>query len=378
MTDRDALLAAITANPDEDTPRLIYADWLEEHDEAERAEFIRLQCRLEHLSRKSAEGKPLAKREKELQAKLFEGWYNLDYTSVSFRRGFVGTITSNLHVLPYRFTDLLSIEDAPAYELKVAPDDDDALYDDDITEEVFSDEGLRRCVSLDLPCMGMGPSGIICDSEHLINLRRFNFPDNEAGPTIESIASPTFANLRWANFRNSDSAADNPSIIPLAESPHLANLEYLDFGECEQWSDGASAIAMAAQWTRLRYLDLCISDFSLGSVTQLFNTQHLPALAELNLSQTFGEGLDHGAVGTGDPFAAMIATSPLFARLSKLWLQGNGITDDGARALAASTRKVKLTLLNLSENDISDESKRALVERFGQGVCIFERAESDD
>ena len=29
MSDRDALLAAIRAQPDEDTPRLIFADWLE-------------------------------------------------------------------------------------------------------------------------------------------------------------------------------------------------------------------------------------------------------------------------------------------------------------------------------------------------------------
>jgi uncharacterized protein (TIGR02996 family) len=39
--ERDALLRAIIANPDEDTPRLVYADWLEEHGEAKRAAFIR-------------------------------------------------------------------------------------------------------------------------------------------------------------------------------------------------------------------------------------------------------------------------------------------------------------------------------------------------
>ena len=44
MSDEDALLAAIRAHPDEDTPRLIYADWLQENGHAERAEFIRLQC----------------------------------------------------------------------------------------------------------------------------------------------------------------------------------------------------------------------------------------------------------------------------------------------------------------------------------------------
>ena len=41
-----ALLAAIVAHPDEDTPRLVYADWLQEHDRAERAELIRAQIGL--------------------------------------------------------------------------------------------------------------------------------------------------------------------------------------------------------------------------------------------------------------------------------------------------------------------------------------------
>ncbi|QJX00385.1 TIGR02996 domain-containing protein [Frigoriglobus tundricola] len=46
MNDRPALMAAIIAHPDEDTPRLALADWLQEHgDEHDRAraEFIRLQ-----------------------------------------------------------------------------------------------------------------------------------------------------------------------------------------------------------------------------------------------------------------------------------------------------------------------------------------------
>jgi uncharacterized protein (TIGR02996 family) len=43
---RDALSAAIIAHPDEDTPRLAYADHIEEHGDSPRAEFIRLQCKL--------------------------------------------------------------------------------------------------------------------------------------------------------------------------------------------------------------------------------------------------------------------------------------------------------------------------------------------
>lgn len=46
MSDRDALLSAICEQPDEDTPRLVFADYLEEHDEGARAAFIRDQVRL--------------------------------------------------------------------------------------------------------------------------------------------------------------------------------------------------------------------------------------------------------------------------------------------------------------------------------------------
>ena len=46
MTERDALLAAIHAAPEDDAPRLVYADWLEEHGEVERAEFIRIQIEM--------------------------------------------------------------------------------------------------------------------------------------------------------------------------------------------------------------------------------------------------------------------------------------------------------------------------------------------
>ena len=46
MTEREALLKAVCENPDDDTPRLVFADWLQEHGEEERAEFIRLQIAL--------------------------------------------------------------------------------------------------------------------------------------------------------------------------------------------------------------------------------------------------------------------------------------------------------------------------------------------
>ena len=41
-----SLLAAVLADPDDDAPRLIYADWLDEQGDCDRAEFIRVQCEL--------------------------------------------------------------------------------------------------------------------------------------------------------------------------------------------------------------------------------------------------------------------------------------------------------------------------------------------
>ena len=47
MSDGDALLSAILARPDEDVPRLAYADWLDENgDDPDRAEFVRVQVAL--------------------------------------------------------------------------------------------------------------------------------------------------------------------------------------------------------------------------------------------------------------------------------------------------------------------------------------------
>jgi uncharacterized protein (TIGR02996 family) len=43
MSDGDALLRAVIENPADDAPRLVYADWCEEHGDPDRAEFIRVQ-----------------------------------------------------------------------------------------------------------------------------------------------------------------------------------------------------------------------------------------------------------------------------------------------------------------------------------------------
>jgi uncharacterized protein (TIGR02996 family) len=59
MSDETALLRAIGLHPEEDTPRLVYADWLEEHGSGARAEFIRLSCELARMEDEDTPGRAL-------------------------------------------------------------------------------------------------------------------------------------------------------------------------------------------------------------------------------------------------------------------------------------------------------------------------------
>ena len=55
--DHEALfLQAVLENPDDDTPRLIYADWLEERGDP-RGEFIRVQCELANMTEEDDHGR---------------------------------------------------------------------------------------------------------------------------------------------------------------------------------------------------------------------------------------------------------------------------------------------------------------------------------
>lgn len=74
MTDRDALIAAIAANPEEDAPRLAFADWIEEQGDATRAGFIRDQVRLAQMQPGSEEAKAVFRRTAETLKANLPAW----------------------------------------------------------------------------------------------------------------------------------------------------------------------------------------------------------------------------------------------------------------------------------------------------------------
>jgi uncharacterized protein (TIGR02996 family) len=88
----DVFVQAILSAPDDDTPRLTYADWLEEHGRPERAAFIRVECQLARLPDDDPRRPDLEARERQLLAEHGEEWAGPlrglvdDWT---FRRGFV-------------------------------------------------------------------------------------------------------------------------------------------------------------------------------------------------------------------------------------------------------------------------------------------------
>ena len=73
LTQDEAFLQAILEQPDDDTPRLIYADWLEEQGDP-RGEFIRIQCALAGLPPDDARRPELGAREAALLESHREAW----------------------------------------------------------------------------------------------------------------------------------------------------------------------------------------------------------------------------------------------------------------------------------------------------------------
>jgi uncharacterized protein (TIGR02996 family) len=102
MSEREALLRAVLADPEDDAPRLVYADWLEEHGDPDRAEFIRVQCELARMRWGSPEyaarGTALHARDRELEGAHKKEWVaelNLPknrHTYYWFARGLVAKV----------------------------------------------------------------------------------------------------------------------------------------------------------------------------------------------------------------------------------------------------------------------------------------------
>jgi uncharacterized protein (TIGR02996 family) len=91
MTEHLGFLRATFENPGDDTPRLIYADWLDERGDP-RGEFIRVQCELARLPQADSRLDGLRARERALLKDHQQEWLGLPHHPLlhwRFERGFV-------------------------------------------------------------------------------------------------------------------------------------------------------------------------------------------------------------------------------------------------------------------------------------------------
>lgn len=100
LTEND-FLREILAQPDEDGPRLVFSDWLEERGDLLRAEFIRAQCALAKLAGTDARYKEAQKRELAVRLKYEPIWHKSlpEWTSslrLRTHRGFGGRVFTTI------------------------------------------------------------------------------------------------------------------------------------------------------------------------------------------------------------------------------------------------------------------------------------------
>lgn len=100
--DAAAFLAAIVADPNDDTARLVFADWLQENDDPDRAEFIRAQCRIAAINAgiqsdedcgqpgcaECDERRPLLARESALLSANREQWLRVECPNPQCQNGY--------------------------------------------------------------------------------------------------------------------------------------------------------------------------------------------------------------------------------------------------------------------------------------------------
>ena len=199
MTDEAALLAAIAARPDDDTPRLVYADWLDDAGADDRAEFIRLQCA---LARGGPDDPAAAERADELEERHRIRWLAGVPTGPGLRWSFHRGFPERLEADVYRLIEWYrAIEPLPLLR--------------DLCLTGFTAYAARVLVTL------LWPAG-------LVGLELWFGP---AGPADVVAAVRAIATCRQgARLRELRLGGDPlppDAVLALTESPHLSGLRLL-------------------------------------------------------------------------------------------------------------------------------------------------------
>lgn len=320
-----AFLHAIREAPDDDAPRLIYADWLDEQGDFDRAEFIRGQIRLLELAPGTPDYRDLNERVAQLRQEHGIAWL-ADYPHVPgvhwevWERGFISAV---------RFEDPDLYQQWADAVFAVAP----------ITELRLHNYYWKNAVTL------MG-------SPWLQQLRILDLEDgNRIGNTgIEALMdAESLRALRVLKLRGN--ALGSAGARAIAQSPYVRNLQMLDLQRNDLYEDGLQEIARSPNCKHLVRLDLDRTRTNDAGVLALAASTHVLGLQSLSLS---GNNL------TDDALMAL-AGSPVLQHVRHLFLQANRIGPRGIEALASSPYTTALENLFLRQNRLRDEGALALL-----------------
>jgi uncharacterized protein (TIGR02996 family) len=345
----DALYAAVCAAPDDDTPRLVLADWLDEHDDPHRAALIRAQIELERaraadphaaavlgfrggrhspwcqsadavaISPAVARLAELVKRETAVQGKAEARW-----KAVLGKRK-VGRISGYRRGFPYG----ISISSAKQYAAAAA-------------------RGARA----NLP----GYSLFIMRGEepgfdaflaggHLAGARGFTlFGINSPDPVRKLGARPEARHFRelYLNFHTAEPAA----LAALAAEPNWAGLT--DLAVHTDLSGGRVRFDLPEEFFRSPHLHNLTS---LSPGIRDLSGRGSAGLAGMGLMRLRKLDVHFNAIDASGP-AALAAGN--FPELRDLDLGSNPIGDAGVRALADGRKLNALAVLDLSSTSITD------------------------
>jgi uncharacterized protein (TIGR02996 family) len=291
-------------HPDDDTPRLVLADWLQDQDdpaERDRGEFIRAQCLRMRLNESHPEHAGFVAREQQLLQRHTPAWVGPLYESA----------------IPYRFQRGLLRLMIDAHAL--ADDEYDFLE----PHEVWS---WVETVQL-----------------------------NGALPVLDGLAA-RLGGCQVPGLDLRGQQLDDFGLRRLLREGLPATLLQLDFGFCGLGVNGAVELA-GMPLSALTTLRLEDNDLGDAGVRALAAGTHWTNLTTLNLRWNH----------VGDEGAAALASGTL-PRLSTLYLGHNAVSAAGVTALLTAPSLPVLRTVYLEHNAISSREADGLQRRFGERV----------
>lgn len=420
-SEREALYRAICAEPDDDTPRLVFADLLEEEGENIRAAFVRSQVALarvpefDPLSVSARQSDPGALSGHAFAHTLPRAPTGYAWHAFEFRRGFPwkiavqspqafdrdGTLftTAPVQALDLSIrgrSDIDALSDWPhlrrIHRLEftsshLEPDDADRLGHSPLATALtqltldfdgITAEGLEalartplfaRLTRLDLRS-NVIPPALLVDALGAADKRGMLTHLSLAANRISGLdadqlcALPVLRDLQHLDLSN-NSRLGVAGAEALVMSGVLRGLQSLDLEGTFPGVPGIKALTETGAMTGLRSLNLTANRLGPTAVKQLVESRAAKGLRVLNLSEN----------PIGDTGAEAIASASTLAGLLDLDLADTEITDRGAKALVESPYLENILRLNLTghsahRQEFSPAVARALIRRFGQRVSF--------